>query len=258
MVTENDLKIYKWDGLAVVTFSREHQRETGNVPGGSWLTLSPAISEPWNLTPLACQSSLIVLSAMQGHSVPLLRLLPSGKSTPTFAFPSQKTSGSLKPSRSPTTKSTPTDVCFDFSFSDHLLQLVRRLPPNSVLNYRLSSFLVISSALDGGAFPKESNHSKVAFTFLDNVQLCAKHSRRMCWLTDSKNQLNLFNPVQFNFHSYVSNFRSWVIEWGKAFILNGKVENMYILKMKRVILTEWPLWCNWLMDWSYTFKTLHL
>lgn len=133
---------------------------------------------------------------------------------------------------------------------------------NSVLNY--TWFLVISSALDGGAFPKESNHSmraetisEVAFAFLNSVQLCAKHSRRMCWLTDSKIQLN-FNPVQVNFHSYVSNFRSWVIEWGKAFILNGRVENMYILKMKKVILTGWPLWCNWLMDWSYTLKIFHL
>lgn len=79
--------------------------------------------------------------------------------------------------------------------------------------------------------------SEVAFAFLNSVQLCAKHSRRMCWLTDSKIQLN-FNPVQVNFHSYVSNFRSWVIEWGKAFILNGRVENMYILKMKKVILTD--------------------
>ena len=33
MVTEKGLKIYKWDGLAVVTFLRGHQRETGNVPG---------------------------------------------------------------------------------------------------------------------------------------------------------------------------------------------------------------------------------
>lgn len=66
MVTEKDLKIYRWDGRAVVTFSRGYRRETRNVPGGNWLTLSTALSQPWNPTPLTCQSSLIILSATPG------------------------------------------------------------------------------------------------------------------------------------------------------------------------------------------------
>lgn len=66
MVTEKDLKIYRWDGRAVVTFSRGDRRETRNVPGGNWLTLSTALSQPWNPTPLTCQSSLIILSATPG------------------------------------------------------------------------------------------------------------------------------------------------------------------------------------------------
>lgn len=39
-----------------------------------------------------------------------------GNPPPTFSFPSQKSSLSLKPGGSPITKSTPTDACFDLFF----------------------------------------------------------------------------------------------------------------------------------------------